>query len=170
MSCWLSVTIIQHFYLDCSHTWGVEFLIRLWEQDSKHWHCNSTVSCKSLPENFPNRIEDIDKMKVELNRWDMSGYLYFIPYVEDDSMLNYCFWQLLHHALNLLNFLGDTRLVYEKWRNSGRRFRKYETEWGEGFRNSMVWDPALRKVQICQRCRRLSELEKWKGCGKILCT
>ena len=49
---------------DCSHVWGVEFLIRLWEQNNENWYCNSTIYCTSIPENFPNTTDDVTGSKV----------------------------------------------------------------------------------------------------------
>ena len=51
--------------LDCSHVWGVEFLLRMWEQRSDDWHCNSTVYCNSMSGYFPNTLADVGISKVK---------------------------------------------------------------------------------------------------------
>ena len=49
---------------DCSHIWGVEFLVRIWEQKDENWYCNSTVYCTSMSEKFPNTISDVGTLEV----------------------------------------------------------------------------------------------------------
>ena len=56
--------ILLYLEKDCSHVWGVEFLIRLWEQNNENWYCNSTIYCTSIPENFPNTTDDVTGSKV----------------------------------------------------------------------------------------------------------
>ena len=50
--------------IDCSHIWGIELLIRIWEQNDGDWYCDSNVYCTSMSGRFPRTIEDINTFKV----------------------------------------------------------------------------------------------------------
>jgi len=54
--------------IDCSHIWGIEFLIRTWEQTSDSWYCNSTVYCTSISGYFPRIMDDINQQKDGYNK------------------------------------------------------------------------------------------------------
>ena len=50
--------------IDCSHIWGIELLIRIWEHNDGDWYCDSNVYCTSMSGRFPRTIEDINTFKV----------------------------------------------------------------------------------------------------------